>query len=62
MLWNIQKIARYSDAFMVLDNKVLRFNGNLRIEKVNVSEFQYTIICCWKERMIREEIEERKKY
>lgn len=38
MLWDIQKIARYGDTFMVLDRNMLKFTGNLLIEKVNVSE------------------------
>lgn len=37
MLWNIHKISRYGDTFMILDNNVLKFNGDLAIEKVNVS-------------------------
>lgn len=37
MMWNIHKIARYGDTIMILDKNVLRFNGNLQIEKVNVS-------------------------
>lgn len=41
MLWDIHKIARYGDTFMILDNNVLRFNGNLLIEKVNVSGFGF---------------------
>lgn len=37
MLWNIHKIARYGDTYMILDHNVLKFTGNLLIEKVNVS-------------------------
>lgn len=37
MLWNIHKIARYGDTYMVLDHHKLKFSGNLLIEKVNVS-------------------------
>lgn len=37
MLWNIHKIARYGDTYMVLDRHKLKFSGNLLIEKVNVS-------------------------
>lgn len=37
MLWNIHKIARYGDTFMILDHHKLKFSGNLLIEKVNVS-------------------------
>lgn len=37
MLWNIHKISRYGDTYMILDNNVLKFNGDLAIEKVNVS-------------------------
>lgn len=36
-LWNIHKIARYGDTYMILDRNVLKFTGNLLIEKVNVS-------------------------
>lgn len=38
MLWNIHKISRYGDTYMILDNNVLKFNGDLAIEKVNVSK------------------------
>lgn len=37
MLWNIHKIARYGDTYMILDRHKLKFSGNLLIEKVNVS-------------------------
>lgn len=41
MLWNIHKIARYGDTFMILDHHKLKFSGNLLIEKVNVSFFKW---------------------
>lgn len=41
-LWDIHKIARYGDTYMILDGNVLKFTGNLLIEKVNVSQ---TIMC-----------------
>ncbi|XP_055306913.1 uncharacterized protein LOC129571171 [Sitodiplosis mosellana] len=37
MLWNIHKIARYGDTYMILDRHKLKFSGNLLIEKVNFS-------------------------
>lgn len=43
MLWNIHKIARYGDTFMILDHHKLKFSGNLLIEKVNVSFFKWLI-------------------
>lgn len=47
MLWNIHKIARYGDTYMILDRHKLKFSGNLLIEKVNVSfiQFIYLSIC-----------------
>lgn len=44
MLWNIHKIARYSDTYMILDHNVLKFTGNLLIEKVNVSENEFYLL------------------
>lgn len=41
MLWNIHKIARYGDTYMILDRHKLKFSGNLLIEKVNVSFIQF---------------------
>lgn len=43
MLWDIHKIARYGDTYMILDKyNVLRFNANLLIEKVKVSLHKYS--------------------
>ncbi|KAJ6634806.1 hypothetical protein Bhyg_13386 [Pseudolycoriella hygida] len=37
MVWNIRKVVRYGDVFMILDKKSLRLGGNVLIDKVDVS-------------------------
>lgn len=35
--WNIRKVSRHADAYMILEGNVLRFYGFLMIDKVDVS-------------------------
>ncbi|KAG4077635.1 hypothetical protein HA402_008895 [Bradysia odoriphaga] len=37
MVWNIRKVVRYGDVFMILDNKSLRLGGSVLIDKVDFS-------------------------
>lgn len=35
-VWNIRKLMRFGDAFMILDEKTLKFSGYILIDKVDV--------------------------